>query len=104
MYLLRIFRPVSQVLKHSEICVLNMLCYFVNSILDSFDRSRLKIDSYDEYMASVKLILATDPVKSISDSLEEVLSNHFNENKCNGENIRDQDPTKPLFIPIKKDN
>lgn len=104
MYLLRIFRPISQVLHHSEICVLNMLASFVNLLLDNFNRSLLKSDSYEDYMASVKLIIETNPIKEIADKLEHILSSHFKENNCTGENIRDQDPSKPLFIPINKSN
>lgn len=101
-HLLMIFRPVSQTLKHSEICVLSMLCGYINEVLESFDRSLLNWSSYNEYMESVNFIMMSSPILEIIESLEKVLSAHFQMNYCAGENIRDQDPSKPLFVPIEK--
>lgn len=83
-------------LKHSKICLLNILFAIIKKFYETNDYSIMKNNSYDSYMLSLRMILYVK-MNEVKEMLKETL-NH----KCTGIDIKTCNPNEPMFIITPK--
>ena len=103
-HLLKIFRPISQCLNHSEECALIMTGVTFNKVASIIQRENLKIDSLEGYIESLMNEITKEDFQNILRSFEDTLVAHFKENNCTGVDITTRNPDENLFTSMEENN
>jgi hypothetical protein len=91
-YVVEKFEAMTKLLKHSEICLLNIIAKLVTSIQKNIRREGLNISNYEAYLKSFEF--QTDIICIYQQLL---LMDKFFSHNCSGKPISEYDPTKPMF-------
>lgn len=91
-YIVSRFDAMTKPFGHSEICLLNLVMFWVKNIFMTLDRSKLKVDgSVEEYLRSYDK--AFQPFLTAMIVMLGQTLNH----QCQGIDIRTCDPNQPMF-------
>lgn len=85
------FKEMTDLMKHSEICLLNMIAMLITELIGNIDLLQLDTDTLDAYMFSVRSQLVRAKNQYI-DKLAQSLHHD-----CSGEDIKKCDPDVPMF-------
>jgi hypothetical protein len=86
------FLNMTKIMKHSEICLLNIIFSVILKIHLELDRTKLNHSSYENYMTSVR-----DEINIKSSGICDILSNSLSHN-CDGIDISTCDPDDDMFV------
>lgn len=88
-YVCSSFGSMKKCCNHSEVCLLNIIAFYLSEVMQKMDRKLLDISSYDSYMSSADQIIS----KMLKELNLETKLNHI----CTGIDISKCDPNKPMF-------
>ena len=85
------FREMTELIGHSEVCLINIIAQIMMAVHMNLDRSKIDTTSVETVDISVKT-----EVSRIFDPLRETVYKSLS-HECHGEKIEDCDPNEPLF-------
>jgi hypothetical protein len=91
-YVVGKFKEMTDLIGHSEVCLINIIMQIFISVHMSLDRSKIDRSTLETLSETVKVEIAR-VIEPLRDTIGKCVSH-----ECHGEKIEDCDPNEPLFF------